>query len=65
MRKVVYLVIYPDFLELPIGLYPTLQSAADWAGVTIEQLQYAIDNHEKINNRYFEVVNLPIKKYPH
>lgn len=65
MRKVVYLVIYPDFLELPIGLHSSLKSAADWAGVTTEQLQYAIDNHTKINDRYFEVVILPQKKYPH
>ena len=56
MKKCTYLVIYPDFLELPVDLYFSIKSLAKSVGVSVPQMQKIIRLHLKVKNRFYEVV---------
>ena len=57
--KVSYLVIYPDFLELPVDIYFNIKDLAKHVGVSVEQMEIIIDNGILIKNRYYERVITP------
>ena len=56
MRKVIYLVIYPDRFEQIVDIFFSLQSLADRVGVSLTKMQYIIDHHILKNNRYYEQI---------
>lgn len=56
MQKIVYLVIYPDWLELPVDYFESITKLAKHVGVSVEQMQIIIKEHKKVKNRYFESI---------
>ena len=61
-NKISYLVIFPDFLELPVDIFFNIKDLAKHVGVSVEQMEFIINNGKLVKNRYYERVITP-KKY--